>query len=46
MQDEETIDGGQGFSEDADEDLLIPLEGAEDFKFAEEFEDEDPDKDH
>ena len=45
MIEEEVLDEGQGFKEDEemDEDITMPME---DFKFSEEYEDEDPDKDH
>ncbi|MEK7069385.1 MAG: hypothetical protein AAB945_01160 [Patescibacteria group bacterium] len=46
--DEEVLEDGQGFKEDTDteDDLLEPMGGGDDFKFEEEYEDKDPDRDH
>ena len=46
--DEEVLNEGQSFKEDPsmEDELLEPISGADDFKFSEDYEDTDPDKDH
>jgi hypothetical protein len=44
MDEEEVIDGGHG--DPIDDELLEPTGGMDDFAFHDEYEDDDPDKDH
>lgn len=46
MQDDEVLDEEVGFKMSAEGDDLAEVEAPEDFKFEEEYEDDDPDKDH
>ena len=46
--DEEILNEGQGFKEEpsVDDEILEPGNGTDDFAFSDDFEDDNPDKDH